>query len=451
MNQKSRTRKPLLMAALNMAIATPVWANSEIDELRQELAAQKALIQQLINAQKTQQLDQSQSPQGVPYTVPKTAIEAPPAKDPNKIITFYGVADVGIHNTDSGMGNKWTAGTGGWMASRFGINVEKHLTPDLKAVAVAEAGVHYGTGSAGAAPVTPGINNGYPSSTAATSGGSQLFGRQIYAGISSASYGSLTLGRQYSGTFVLNGISNSLGFGGYGYAGSLQPANGIPSRVNNSLVYISPPISGFSSHLLFSTGSENNTNRDVEIAPGSPIKTNDKAGRGFDIEMHYSNGPLLVGASTWSFYNTTFTTGETGLAKRTGVQLGGAYDFGPVKFFGNYMRAKIDGNGYEDITQAFSKTSTYSLSALVPFGKHKIYVSYTDFDDQSNLNRDAKMYGLGYSYQADDTTKYYFSVGRMNNSANASFSLADGGSLVGTVTTPGKSVNGIMAGVAMGF
>ena len=39
----------------------------------------------------------------------------------------------------------------------------------------------------------------------------------------------------------------------------------------------------------------------------------------------------------------------------------------------------------------------------------------------------------------------------MNNSANASFSLPDGGSLVGNVLTPGRGVTGLMAGVTLGF
>ncbi|QNP47614.1 porin [Diaphorobacter aerolatus] len=437
---KNKIASHLALTTLALAASFPASAETEIEELRRELAQQKELIQQLITAQKS----------APAYTPPAVSVE-PPIPAAEKVVTFYGIADVGVQNTDSGQGNKWSIGTGGWLASRFGVSVNKPINPDLKAVAVAEAGVQYGTGSAGAASVIPGINNGYASSSAATSAGGQLFGRQIYAGLNSKTFGALTAGRQYAGTFALNGMSNALAFNGYGYSGSIMGANGMPTRVNNSVVYNSPSLAGFSGQLLYSTGSDNNTNGNVPIAPGSTVKSNDKAGRGIDLEAHYLKGPVLIGASTWNFYSTTFAGAETGLAKRTGFQLGGAYDFGPVKLFANYMDGRIKGGGYENVTKAFSKTGAYSLSAMIPYGKHRFHASFTDFNDKSAYNMDAKLYGIGYTYQAEETTKYYIAAGRMNNSANASFSLPDGGSLVGNVLTPGRAVTGLMAGVTLGF
>lgn len=430
----------LALTALALSTSFPAMADTEIDELRRELAQQKELIQQLLNSQKT-------SPS---YTPPPVSVE-PPIAAAEKVLTFYGIADVGMRFTNSGQGNKLSLGTGGWLASRFGLSVNKPISSSLKAVAVAEAGVQYGTGAAGAASVTPGINNGYASSSASTSAGTQLFGRQIYAGVASSTLGTITAGRQYAGTFALNGMTNSLAFNGYGYSGSIMGANGMPTRVSNSLVYVSPTLAGFTGQLMYSTGSDNNTNGNVPISPGSKVMSNDKAGRGFDLEAHYIKGPLLLGASTWNFYSTTFTGTETGLSKRSGFQIGGAYDFGPIKLFGNYMDGRIKGGGYENFTKAFSKSQAYSLSAMVPFGKHRFFASFTDFNDKSTNNMDAKLYGLGYTYQAEETTKYYIAAGRMANGANASFSLPDGGSLVGNVLTPGRSVNGLMAGIAIGF
>ena len=404
--RKNRVTRPLALSTMAFLTSSTAMAETEIEELRRELAEQRALIELLLQAQKNTPT----------YVLPPVSVE-PPIPAAEKVITFYGIADVGTQNTNSGQGSKWSLGTGGWMASRFGVSVNKPITPDLKAVAVAEAGVQYGTGSAGAASVIPGINNGYPSSTVASSEGNQLFGRQIYAGIKSNTYGALTVGRQYAGTFALNGMSNSLAFNGYGYSGSLMGANGMPTRVNNSLVYVSPSIGGIAGQMMYTTGSNNNTNGNVPIAAGSTIMSNDKAGRGFDLEMHYTNGPLL----------------------------------GLAKLYGNYMDGRIKGGGYEDVTKAFSKTNAYSLSAMVPFGKHRLFASFTDFNDKSDFNRDAKLYGIGYTYQAEETTKYYIAAGHMNNSAKAAFSLPDGGSLVGNVLTPGRGVTGMMAGVTLGF
>lgn len=443
LNLRKSIMGKIILTTFSLAAVSPVLAdtNGEIDQLKKELASQKELIQQLLNNQKAMQES---------YTLPKVSVE-PPINNPSKIVTFYGLADVGVQNTNSGQGSKWSMGTGGWLAPRFGVSVDKPITPDLKAVAVAEAGVQYSTGSAGTSSVIPGINHSSPSSTAATSTGNQLFGRQIYAGLSSKTFGSLTVGRQYSGTFALGGMTNALAFSGYGYSGGIMGANGWPARVNSSMLYTSPTLNGFTGQAMISTGSENNTNGDVFISADSKLKSNDKAGRGIDLEVHYNKGPLLVGASTWNFYNTTYAPGETGLAKKTGVQVGGAYDFGVVKLYGNYVSGNIKGSNYENVSKAFSSTSAYSLSAMLPLGKHKFYISYTDFNDESKLNMDAKLYGIAYTYQAEETIKYYVALGRMQNGRNASFSLPDGGSLVGNVLTTGKGVNGIMAGVAMGF
>lgn len=436
-------KRQVAVAALALVASIPAFATTEIDALRRELAQQRELIQQLLQAQKKIENQASSAP-------PAAAGVAPAAKE-SKVVTFYGVADVGVQNTDTGFGSKLNMGTGGWLASRFGVSIDKPISPDLKAVAVAEAGVHYGTGTVGSGAVIPGINNGFASSGGATSTGSQIFGRQIFAGLKSEKYGALTFGRQYSATFVFNGLSNALTFGGYGYSGAIMAVNGLPTRVNNSMVYVSPDMGGISGQLMYSTGSENNTNGNVPIAPGSKVMTNDDAGRGVELAAKYNKGPVFVGVSAWNFHTTSFASGETGLAKRKGFQLGGAYDFGPVKLFANYSDGRIKGGNYEEVTKAFSKTSAYSLSAMMPFGKHRVYASFTDFSDKSHLNMDAKLYGIGYAYQAEETVKYYFGLGRMDNGANASFSLADGGNLVGTTANPGKSVNGVMAGVTLGF
>ena len=141
--KKNKITSHLALTTLALVASSPAFANSEIEELRKELAAQKELIQQLISAQKNPPA----------YTPPPVSVE-PPIAAAEKVVTFYGIADVGVQNTNSGQGAKWSIGTGGWLASRFGVSVNKPINPDLKAVAVAEAGVQYGTGAAGTTSVT---------------------------------------------------------------------------------------------------------------------------------------------------------------------------------------------------------------------------------------------------------------------------------------------------------
>ena len=122
-----------------------------------------------------------------------------------------------------------------------------------------------------------------------------------------------------------------------------------------------------------------------------------------------------------------------------------------VKVHATAVGGKISGGNYESVTKSLSKSSGWSVSASVPIGSHKIYSSYTNFNDRSPLNRDAKLIGLGYAYDLYPNTKLYASWGKMLNSQNARYSLADGGNLVGNVLTPGFDPEGYMAGLNFSF
>jgi len=231
----------------------------------------------------------------------------------------------------------------------------------------------------------------------------------------------------------------------------------MPTRVNNSLVYLTPRLNGFSGHFTYTSGSENNVDADTAIANG-PItkKTNDNAGQGFDAALLYTHGPFSAMASAWDVYNASYAVPaagavETGLAKKTGWQAGGSYDFAALKLFGQFVAGKISGGNFENVTQALSKSSGWSVSALAPLGKHRVYASYTVFDDKSAQNKDAKLVGLGYSYDWYKNTKLYASWGKMLNNEHATYSLPDGGNLVGNVTTPGFDPDGFMAGLNVAF
>ena len=122
-----------------------------------------------------------------------------------------------------------------------------------------------------------------------------------------------------------------------------------------------------------------------------------------------------------------------------------------MKLHATAVGGKISGGNYESVTKSLSKSTGWSVSAAVPIGSHRIYTSYTSFNDRSPLNKDAKLWGLGYSYDLYANTKLYASWGKMLNSQNAKYSLADGGNLVGNVITSGFDPEGYMAGLNYSF
>lgn len=78
--------------------------------------------------------------------------------------SVYGVADVSITSQDSGFGRKLRMdGGGGKSASRLGLQITRDLGNDLRAIGVAEGGVHFNTGSTGGAAPATAINVTTPS------------------------------------------------------------------------------------------------------------------------------------------------------------------------------------------------------------------------------------------------------------------------------------------------
>ena len=442
-------RKRILAGALSAAFgcfaSMPLLAETEIEVLRRELAEQKQLIGKLLAAQETQKQINAK------VEMQAATKEAAPTPSATSGISVYGVADVNVSSMNSGAGHKASIGSGGLSSSRIGVKGERTLGGDLKVVGLAEAGVLLDTGNTGNANVVPGINNSAASSGGQAGTGSQLFSRQIYAGLASGRYGSVTLGRQYAGSYLAAAITgNAMGVGFYGYSGSILPLAGMPTRVNNSLVYLTPAIYGFTGHLTYTTGSENNVVSDTVVS--GTTKTNDKAGQGYDLALFYKNGAFNAAATGWNIYNASFeSAGETGLARKTGWQVAANYDLGVVKLNGTVVAGKISGGNYENVTKSLSKSSGWSVSAAVPIGSHRIYSSYTRFNDRSTLNRDARLFGLGYSYDLYLNTKLYASWGKMLNNQNAKYSLADGGNLVGNVITTGFDPEGYMAGLNYSF
>ena len=443
------TCRAVVAGAIGLALSTASFADSEIDALKQQLNNLQSKIEALQAAQNV-----------APASIPTTDSRPASANQSSGSVIFYGIADVNLSVNNSGYGSKLNVGSGGWLASRLGVKGQKDIGGGLKVVGVAEAGVLYDSGLVGTGTLTPGANQTTASSGASTSGGNQIFSRQIFAGLSSENWGSLTIGRQYTGSYAIASTTNSLGTSLFGASGTIAPNNGLPTRLNNSVNYSTPKWAGFKTQAIYTTGAENNTNSDVPApglpgtAPSATLKTNDHAGRGWDLAEIYQVGPLYAAVSSWNIYNTSFnpfSLGESGLARKKGWQAALIYDLKFIKLFGNYSHGAIKGNGYEAGTAAVSKSAVWSTSFSVPFGKNTLYSSFTRFNDQSSQNKDANLFGAGYTYDLYESTKLYAGWGKLVNNKNASYTLLDGGSVIDTVRGAGVHSTGMEFGVDYAF
>jgi predicted porin len=379
--------------------------------------------------------------------------------EPGKLdLTWYGIADVSLVNADSGFGRKTRVdGSGGMQASRLGLRANREFKSGITALATLEAGVQFDNGSAGASAPVLGVNNTNASSGGANGTGNRLFARQAFAGLRGP-FGQVAVGRQYTGSYI-GGVGIGAAAwpdGFYGNPGLLLPLiGGMPTRVDNAIVYLTPIAKGAGAVLTYTAGTENNTS--APTANGTPATTvTDKAGRGVDLLVRYTNGPLTAGISAWSINNGSYnmTGGETGLAKKRGVQLAGNYNFGWMLISGAYVSGKIGDGNYEAVTKTLSKADGWGIAARFPFGeenRHNLWFGYSTLNDKSLQDRDAKMYGVAYWYQLEQNTRVYANWGATHNNANGMYALPDAGNLVGNVTRPGVKPNGIQIGLNYNF
>lgn len=182
-------------------------------------------------------------------------------------VTLYGVVDAGFTYTSNAKGSHQIALTGGnESASRWGVRGSEDLGGGLSAIFTLEAGFNVVNGTMG--------QNGTE------------FGRQAFVGLSSPSYGTVTLGRQYSSQAdyvnpLVAGASWAAAGAGYGtHPADLDNLNNS-NRINNAIKYRSTTWNGLSFGALYSFGGQ----------PGSIAQN-----QVWSLGAGYANGPLTLAA-----------------------------------------------------------------------------------------------------------------------------------------------------------
>ncbi|QBQ99579.1 porin [Paraburkholderia pallida] len=156
-------------------------------------------------------------------------------------VTLYGVIDDGLNYTSNARGHSaYAMVSGDTNASNFGLKGTEDLGGGLSAIFTLESGFN--------------VNNG------ALSMSGSIFSRQAFVGLSSAAYGTLTLGRQYDATVDMwspfTAAGNTIG------DLAAHPFDNDNSdqdfRFNNAVKYVSPTLAGFQAEGVY--GFSNATN-----------------------------------------------------------------------------------------------------------------------------------------------------------------------------------------------
>lgn len=331
-------------------------------------------------------------------------------------VTIYGMLDAAVVRESGGTAGsmtKITSGTTG--GSRLGFKGTEDLGNGLKALFLLENGFQVDTGVAGQ--------------------GGLLFGRQIYVGLQGG-FGTVLVGRQYTPHYLVQVFADPFGSGWVGDTKNLLGTSGNSfSRMDNTVKYQSPVVSGFSAELV--------------AAPGE-VSNSSASGRQLGGSFAFANGPLQLRAGYHNRNNNTATV--TGTANAKNYTLAAVYDFGKFKLHGLYdwnyglnssvLRNTANPYGRPAIASTDSRDAMVGVS--VPVGAGALLASYIYKDDRTGLNQDAAQIALGYRYSLSKRTDFNIAYAKIDNRRGASYT-------VGSAIESGTGDRSAMVGLRHAF
>ncbi|GAB7534346.1 porin [Burkholderia sp. 22PA0106] len=318
-------------------------------------------------------------------------------------VTLYGTLDAGIaylHNS-GGQASQWRVSTSNLSPNTWGIKGNEDLGGGMRAVFQLENGFDTGTGQA--------LQNG------------RLFGRTAMVGLSSATWGTLTFGRQFDPvTDFVQPITADQFSGTFATPGDIDNYDDS-AWFNNAVKWTSPSLSGLSASLMYAFGG-------VAGSVGS--------GQTWSAALGYAQGPLNLAAgylhvdngnpsssargasSADSFFNSAvnraFETARSIDIARAAAQ----YAFGAVTV----------GTAYSHVSYAPDAASTFSGSQR--FDNGSVFASWMATQSfqvvggynytRSNGNATARYHQVnaGVDYLLSKRTDLYATVGYQHASGN---------------------------------
>lgn len=358
-------------------------------------------------------------------------------------VTLYGIVDTGIgwQSSQTTLGS--TSGgrsavkmiNGVWAGSRFGLKGAEDLGGGTKAIFQLEQGFNSATG----AQSTSGL----------------MFSRQAFVGVTNPTYGSLTAGRQYASYYqMLSPYSPTTWLTGF-YGAHPGDLDGLDTiyRANNTLLYTSPKIHGFTVSGSYSLAG----------VPGSVTQ-----GSTWTAAAQYAMGPFGMAVGFSRINNSNVNGGAFG-ADTTTSNAGAQAGVSAVTY--GYQSARAQqrfavGAGYTFNSQ-FDLTATYSNVQYIPgvgSGFHDTAIFNTggvvlhwkpvptwDFATGYSYTRATRANGITSSaqYQQFNLSEYYTLSKRTGLYALQAFQRANGKTL--TPAGNGTQIINATATIGDGF
>ncbi len=345
------------------------------------------------------------------------AISAPAFADTSNV-TVYGKADLSYDSIKTGTATNGTAGTTSNRVSSnttlIGLKGSEDLGDGLSAIWQVESLILVGN-TAGVAATTTAASN------------AQIGNRNTFLGLSSASAGTVVMGRHDTPYKIStraydvfgDGIADSRALTG----GGVAAAASFDGRQDQVVAYISPKLGGVAT---LAVGY-------VNLAPLDNVATQAKnsavsvAGM-FDIGSGFG-AALAYEAHDFGAASVTAAT------KETATKIGASYTMDAINVNFAYEKTSdnltaltaANKNGHSD----YYLSGKYSLTA-----NDAIKLAYTKANTINGLTgTDAKQVTIGYDHVLSKRTSVYALYTKLSNGTAASYVLGSGTSSVGGATT----------------
>lgn len=206
-----------------------------------------------------------------------------------------------------------------------------------------------------------------------------MFAREAFVGLSGG-FGTVKAGRNYTAYDSFFGAVNHTWNSNINVSSAVAKTGldhyGV--RANNSVVYESPNLSGFSGSVSYGFGE------DKPNAAGSSADQ-------YAFQARYAQGPLVVGFA----HQKREAQGAADLKHNV---VGASYDFGVAKLNGTYQTAK----------QNATKDKDYQLGVSMPFGAFAVAVGYAKSKSETaGVKLDGSGYALVGTYSLSKRTTAY--------------------------------------------
>lgn len=309
-------------------------------------------------------------------------------------VTLYGLIDAGftytnnVANTGSGPDqqvSKFGMTSGALQGSRWGLRGQEDLGGGLKAIFTLENGFN--------------ITNGV-----AAQGGRQ-FGRQAYVGLSSATAGTVTLGRQYDSVVdYLAPMTANGSWGGSYFSHPFDNDNTDNSfRVNNAIKYQSVNYGGFTFGGMYGFSND----------AGSFANN-----RAYSAGMAYANGPFKIAAAYLQTQGAGSAAADTGAITDSSVVSGSSrsrtygvganYSVGALVFGGAWTQTRLNESVFGDGSfNNFELNARYNFTPALALGGAYTYTRAKLSGFTGDDRADYHQFGLQADYLLSKRTDIY--------------------------------------------